>query len=194
MGSSCLTSWAHWITGFSLFRCSCTNWRKMRLWILKKSLNTLNFLGVYLKDWTSQKVLHCQWGCSGSWSSVIKVFLSLCKKSTSLKIQILRIKRHLALFTTPGILVWLNTVSVMCHMSCSPSQLPRATHVWRCRVTGCPGGRRSQLWIPAMSSPPRSSSTSATLPEWYLQGRKTLMHPKSMGSSINARSFCHSHF
>lgn len=78
---------------------------------LKRSLNTLNFLGVYLKDWTSQKSLHHQWGCSGSWSSVIKVFLSLWKKSTSVKIQILRIKRHLVLFfPAPGILVWFNTI------------------------------------------------------------------------------------
>lgn len=77
--------------GFYLLCCSRTDWGKTRLWILKKSLNTLNFLQS-LKDWTSQKSLHCQWGCSGSWSSVIKVFLSLWKKSTSVKIQILRIK------------------------------------------------------------------------------------------------------
>lgn len=105
-----------------------------------------------------------------------------------MRINILAFK-HLP--DTSIFLLWFYTVFAICHISCSRSQHPWATPVWRCKVTGWPKGTWSQLWIPAMSSLLRSSSTSATLPEWCLQGRKTVMHPKSMTSSINVRPFCH---
>lgn len=71
----------------------------------------------------------------------------------------------------------LNAFSVLKKIdlsSCSPSRRPQAGPVWRWRATGSPRGTWSRLWTPATSSPPRSSSTCATLPEWCLRGRKTV--------------------
>lgn len=81
----------------------------------------------------------------------------------------------------------------LCYVSCSLSQHPQTGHVWTWRATGWPRVRWSRLWTPATSSPPQSNSTSATLVEWYLQGRKTVAQPDLLsmnspqinGSSIN---------
>lgn len=76
---------------------------------------------------------------------------------------------------------YLWTDELVCHISCSPSRHPQASYVWRWRDTGCPRGRWSQLWTLVTFSPPQSNSTSATLPGWCLQGRKTM----------SGHTFCH---
>lgn len=84
-------------------------------------------------------------------------------------------------------------LEAFCCVSCSLSWRPQTGHVWMWRATGWPRVRWSRLWTPATSSPPQSNSTSVTLLEWYLQGRKTVAPPDLLsmnspeinGSSIN---------
>lgn len=65
-----------------------------------------------------------------------------------------------------------------------PSLPPPTVPAWTWRATGCPRATWSRFWTPATSSPPRSSSTCVTSPEWCLQGRKNSWPCRAAGHPL----------
>lgn len=74
---------------------------------------------------------------------------------------------------------------------CRPSRLLRTGPAWTWRATGCPRVTWNRLWTPVTSSPPRSSSTFATLPEWCLQGRKNFSPGRAAGHPLAHHGLTH---